>query len=125
MLPENAGEADRMQPRRTGRAQVFPAGPDTRGEAFFPEPAVRLRPLALVLLLVTPPALAISFQTRLENVEWTVEGDRFECRLAQPVSRFGSGEFVRRAGEQATFRLRSRERWMGPGAATLLAAAAP
>ncbi len=71
------------------------------------------------------PAHAISFQTRLEKVEWTVEGDKFECRLSQPISNFGSGEFVRRAGEQVTFRLKVRERWLGNGSATLLAAAAP
>lgn len=86
---------------------------------------MRLRPLAIFCLLASQPALAITFQTRLENVEWTVAGDKFECRLAQPVSQFGSGEFVRRAGEQATFQLRARERWFGPGSATLLAAAAP
>lgn len=71
------------------------------------------------------PAHAISFQTRLEKVEWKVEGDQFECRLSQPISNFGSGEFVRRAGEQVTFRLKAREHWMGAGSATLLAAAAP
>lgn len=71
------------------------------------------------------PAHAISFQTRLEKVEWTVEGDKFECRLSQPISNFGSGEFVRRAGEQVTFRLKAREHWLGNGSATLLAAAAP
>ncbi|MCY1537134.1 peptidoglycan-associated lipoprotein [compost metagenome] len=54
-----------------------------------------------------------------------MEGDKFECRLSQPITDFGSGEFVRRAGEQATFRLNARERWMGAGSATLLAAAAP
>ncbi|MGG2397626.1 flagellar protein MotY [Pseudomonas sp. SH1-B] len=71
------------------------------------------------------PAHAISFQTRLEKVEWKVEGDQFECRLSQPISNFGSGEFVRRAGEQVTFRLKARERWLGNGSAVLLAAAAP
>lgn len=71
------------------------------------------------------PAHAISFQTRLEKVEWTVEGDKFECRLSQPISNFGSGEFVRRAGEQVIFRLKAREHWLGTGSATLLAAAAP
>lgn len=76
-------------------------------------------------LALCGPAHAISFQTRLENVEWKVEGDKFECRLSQPISNFGSGEFVRRAGEQVTFRLNARERWMGAGSATLLAAAAP
>ncbi len=71
------------------------------------------------------PASAITFQTRMEKVEWKVEGDKFECRLSQPIADFGSGEFVRRAGEQATFRLKVRERWLGSGSATLLAAAAP
>ena len=71
------------------------------------------------------PAAAITFQTRMEKVEWKVEGDQFECRLSQPIADFGSGEFVRRAGEQATFRLKARERWLGAGSATLLAAAAP
>ncbi|MBB2496561.1 OmpA family protein [Pseudomonas sp. UL070] len=97
---------------------------------FFPvEPVVRQPRLALISLLAClpwcMPASAITFQTRMERVEWKVEGDQFECRLTQPVADFGSGEFVRRAGEQATFRLKMRERWLGPGSATLLAAAAP
>ena len=85
--------------------------------------------LALFSLLVSVPlclpAWGISFQTRLEKIEWQVEGDQFECRLSQPITDFGAGEFVRRAGEQATFRLQARERWLGAGSATLLAAAAP
>jgi outer membrane protein OmpA-like peptidoglycan-associated protein len=71
------------------------------------------------------PAMALTFQTRLESIEWTVEGDRFECRLSQPITDFGSGEFVRRAGEQATFRLKAYNPMLGGGSATLLAAAAP
>nr|WP_244158150.1 OmpA family protein [Pseudomonas flavescens] len=71
------------------------------------------------------PVAAISFQTRLETVEWQVAGDQFECRLTQPITDFGSGGFVRRAGEQATFRLQARDHWLGAGSATLLAAAAP
>ena len=50
----------------------------------------------------------LTFQTRLERVQWQVEGDQFECRLIQPIAGFGSGQFVRRAGEQAIFRLHSR-----------------
>lgn len=76
-------------------------------------------------LPLSTPALAITFQTRLENVQWTVAGDQFECRLSQAVTDFGTGEFVRRAGEQATFRMTSAEYWQGSGSATLLAAAAP
>ena len=81
--------------------------------------------LVLLCLLACQPVLAISFQTRLEKVEWQVEGDQFECRLSQPITDFGSGVFVRRAGEQVTFRMQARERWLGAGSATLLAAAAP
>ena len=69
--------------------------------------------------------MALTFQTRLESIEWTVEGDKFECRLIQPITDFGSGEFVRRAGEQATFRLKAYNSMVGGGSATLLAAAAP
>lgn len=86
---------------------------------------MRQRYLILLSLFASLPAMAVTFQTRLEKVEWKVEGDKFECRLSQPITDFGSGEFVRRAGEQATFRLSARERWMGAGSATLLAAATP
>ncbi|MCJ0974921.1 OmpA family protein [Pseudomonas sp. PS1] len=85
---------------------------------------MRLRLLVLACLLA-PSANAITFQTRLENAQWQVEGDQFECRLSQAIAGFGKGEFVRRAGEQPTFRLQSPDRWFGTGAATLLAAAAP
>ncbi|UVE18829.1 OmpA family protein [Pseudomonas sp. LS44] len=81
--------------------------------------------ILLFSLFASLPVQALTFQTRLEKVEWTVEGDQFECRLSQAITDFGSGQFVRRAGEQATFRLQVRERWMGAGSATLLAAAAP
>ena len=86
---------------------------------------MRQRYLALFSLFASLPVMAITFQTRLEKVEWKVEGDKFECRLSQPIADFGAGEFVRRAGEQAIFRLKARERWLGAGSATLLAAAAP
>ncbi|MFQ6576051.1 flagellar protein MotY [Pseudomonas sp. UM16] len=86
---------------------------------------MRQRYLALLSVFVCFPATALTFQTRLENIEWKVEGDQFECRLVQPVADFGSGEFVRRAGEQATFQLRSSSNALGSGSAMLLAAAAP
>ncbi|MBN2975191.1 hypothetical protein BFW88_05225 [Pseudomonas fluorescens] len=81
--------------------------------------------LALLSVFASLPAMALTFQTRLENIEWKVEGDKFECRLTQPITDFGSGEFVRRAGEQATFRLKAYNGSLGGGSATLLAAAAP
>jgi outer membrane protein OmpA-like peptidoglycan-associated protein len=86
---------------------------------------VRQRYLALLSVFASLPAVALTFQTRLENIEWKVEGDQFECRLSQPITDFGAGEFVRRAGEQATFRLKATGYSMGTGSATLLAAAAP
>ncbi|WP_347901756.1 OmpA family protein [Pseudomonas purpurea] len=86
---------------------------------------MRQRYLALLSVFASLPAMALTFQTRLESIEWTVEGDKFECRLIQPITDFGSGEFVRRAGEQATFRLKAYNSMMGGGSATLLAAAAP
>jgi hypothetical protein len=48
-------------------------------------------------------------------MSWKVEGDQFECRLVQPIDGFGSGEFVRRAGEQPTFQLRSTAMCSVPG----------
>ena len=86
---------------------------------------MRQRYLALLSVFASLPAMALTFQTRLESIEWTVEGDKFECRLTQSVTDFGSGEFVRRAGEQATFRLKAYNAMIGGGSATLLAAAAP
>ncbi|VVO65633.1 hypothetical protein PS900_01028 [Pseudomonas fluorescens] len=86
---------------------------------------MRQRFLALLSVFASLPAMALTFQTRLESIEWTVEGDKFECRLTQPITDFGSGEFVRRAGEQATFRLKTYNPMIGGGSATLLAAAAP
>lgn len=74
---------------------------------------MRQRYLALLSVFASLPAMALTFQTRLESIEWTVEGDKFECRLTQPITDFGSGEFVRRAGEQATFRLKAYNAVMG------------
>lgn len=86
---------------------------------------MRLQPLFFICLLTTCPAFAVTFQTRLENVEWRAEGDQFECRLSQSITNFGSGEFVRKAGEQVTFRLRAPGSLIQAGVATLIAAAAP
>ena len=86
---------------------------------------MRQRYLALLSMFASLPAVAMTFQTRLENIEWKVEGDKFECRLIQPITDFGSGVFVRRAGEQAIFSLNASNSVLGEGSATLLAAAAP
>ncbi len=83
------------------------------------------RLLLLSGLAFSLSAQAISFQTRVEDVQWLVEGDRFECRLSQPVKDFGQGVFVRRAGEKTFLRIQSTEAWLMRGQAQLFAAAAP
>src|SRR5690606_16422798 len=60
----------------------------------------------LVLLLgAALPAQALTFQTRMEDVQWSVEGDKFECRLSQRVDGYGEAVFIRRAGERPMFQL--------------------
>lgn len=84
-----------------------------------------MRRLLLLGAMVFPVlAHGLTFQERIEDAKWSVEGDRFECRLMQPVSRFGYGEFVRRAGEKPVFRIVTREAWLARGDALLYAAAA-
>ena len=86
---------------------------------------MRLLVTSILASISASSALALTFQTPLEHVEWTVVGDRFECRLTQPVKGFGQGEFVRRAGESPIFTLQAQEQWLSRGSAVLLAAAAP
>ncbi|WP_022965567.1 flagellar protein MotY [Denitrificimonas caeni] len=86
---------------------------------------MRLLVFSILAAISVAPALALTFQTPLEHVEWKVAGDRFECRLMQPVKGFGQGEFVRRAGESPVFKLQAQEQWLSRGSALLVAAAAP
>lgn len=80
--------------------------------------------ILLTGLLLCPLAVqAITFQAQMEAVEWQLEGSRFECRLVQPVVRFGQGEFVRRAGVKPIFRIRSQEAILKKGDAFLFSAA--
>lgn len=121
MLPEMAAAGIRYQ------VSASPSDTPTVDRKL-PEPAVRKPCLAYLTLLACAlsagPAMAFTFQTRLENVQWKVEGDVFECRLSQPIADFGTGEFVRRAGEKAVFQLHSNSTVLGNGSASLLAAAA-
>jgi len=72
-----------------------------------------------LLLGVVLPSQALTFQTRIEDVEWAVEGDKFECRLSQTVSGYGEAMFVRRAGERPVFQLTAWSNLMQPGQAQL------
>ncbi|SDS05021.1 OmpA family protein [Halopseudomonas xinjiangensis] len=77
------------------------------------------RLLSLVLLALALPAQAMTFQTRMEEVKWSVDGDKFECRLSQAVTGYGEAVFVRRAGERPTFQLKAWSNLMQPGQAQL------
>lgn len=81
-------------------------------------------PLAL-LLGIALPAQALTFQTRMENVQWAVSGDQFECRLSQQVDGYGEAMFVRRAGERPVFQLSAWSNLMRPGPAQLFNDAPP
>ena len=76
--------------------------------------------VAISLLGLALPALATTYETRMEDVRWAVEGDQFECRLSQAVTGYGEAAFVRRAGEQPTFQLRAWDTLMQPGSAPAL-----
>lgn len=82
--------------------------------------------LSLALLLgLALPAQALTFQTRMENVRWAVDGDQFECRLSQQVDGYGEAMFVRRAGERPVFQLSAWSNLMRPGPARLFNDAPP
>ena len=77
------------------------------------------RTYPVILLALALPAQALTFQTRMEDVQWQVAGDEFACRLTQSVAGFGEATFVRHAGEQAAFELTAWDNTMSPGAAQL------
>lgn len=72
-----------------------------------------------ILLSITLPVQALTFQTRMEDVQWSVAGNQFECRLSQTVTGYGEAVFVRRAGERPTFELKPWSNLMQPGPAQL------
>lgn len=71
----------------------------------------------VVLAALSFSADAVTFQTRMEDVQWQVEGDRFACRLTQSVAGYGEASFVRRAGEPPQFELKAWDNPMRPGPA--------
>lgn len=71
--------------------------------------------LLLLLCACALPLQAMTFQTRMEDVQWSVEGDQFACRLAQTVSGYGEAVFIRRAGERPVFELNAWDNLLRPG----------
>lgn len=73
-----------------------------------------------MLVGLSMSAQAMTFQTRMEDVQWQVEGDQFACRLSQSVAGYGEASFVRRAGEHPEFELKAWDNPMRPGAAQVI-----
>ncbi|CEA06335.1 OmpA/MotB domain-containing protein [Pseudomonas saudimassiliensis] len=84
-----------------------------------------MRLFLILLLALAAPAQALTFQTRMEKVQWTVAGDQFECRLSQQIDGYGEAMFVRRAGERPVFELSAWSNLMRPGPAQVFNTAPP
>ncbi len=73
-------------------------------------------------LLLVSAATAVTYKPSMNEAEWHVESSAFECRLSQPIPYYGSGVFLRRAGEQQRFFLRAKSSRLKTGQARLVAA---
>ncbi|MCY0965895.1 flagellar protein MotY [Parathalassolituus penaei] len=80
---------------------------------------MKLRPLASISLLFPVTALAaamvagpLQYGNGLQNTRWTVSGNIFECRFAQPIEGFGEALFYQRAGESLSFQLAANRNLM-------------
>ena len=49
----------------------------------------------------------LEYGLEINNTRWLVYGSVFECRFEQPIPGYGAGIFVKRAGEDVSFRLTS------------------
>jgi len=68
-------------------------------------------------------AVAINFQSPMDESSWAVDGSIFECRLTQAIPYFGQAVFERLAGEPSSFYLKSKTARMRTGKASLEATA--
>lgn len=74
-----------------------------------------------VLLCLSPKVYAsITYQTRMEAVQWDTDSSKFSCRLYHEIDGFGVATFEREAGEQTKFYLSSKMPRMKTGKAALL-----
>ena len=55
------------------------------------------------------------FESEIDNSQWSLSGDIFECKLVHPVPHFGEGEFIKEAGEPMKFVLHPENEKLGPG----------
>lgn len=72
------------------------------------------------LLLQVWPAEARLFTPRMDDAQWLVTSNRFQCSMTQPIPLYGEAVFQRRAGEDARFRLISHHRPLAEGRAQLI-----
>ncbi|MBV1915665.1 MAG: OmpA family protein [Pseudomonadales bacterium] len=80
-----------------------------------------LKPFLLTMLLsvVTAFAHASSWQPRVDDAVWEVSSSIFECRLVQPIPRYGQAVFDTRAGESPRFYLDPEKNLMEGGEANI------
>ncbi len=90
------------------------------------EKGYRLKILMWLLTVgaVSGPAWGAVFQASIDQAQWQLETSRFECRLSQPIPRYGAAVFEHRAGENLAFYLRGNQPEL-LGRETRLVAAAP
>ena len=62
---------------------------------------------------------ASTWKPRMDNAVWKASSSIFECRLEQPIPRYGRAVFDARAGESARFYLDPEKNLMEPGKASL------
>ncbi len=68
-----------------------------------------------------PSARAEWFRGPIADAGWRLDASVFECRLVQPIPRFGDAVFTRRAGEQQRFVLHQANRLLAEGEASIRA----
>ncbi len=73
----------------------------------------------LVALSQVAGAQAERFRGPVAEAGWHLDGSVFECRLVQPIPRFGMAIFTRRAGEEQRFVLQQANRQLAEGEANI------
>lgn len=66
---------------------------------------------------------SISYATRMDAIEWSFSGSKFNCQISHYINDFGIALFERKAGEQTRFFLQSQSPRMKSGEAALLSQA--
>ncbi len=70
-------------------------------------------------LLVAWPSWALRFSPAIDQSAWAVQGNQFECRIAQSIPDFGQAIFYHQAGETQQFYLMADTPRMKTGRAAL------